>query len=137
MKLRRIVALELLTALRSLEGANVNGKSVHFQFDPEVIEKIVDNIVVLRRLAEKADVHRILLAKELSGGKPMSNANPNFGKLQEEMNAYMMEEVELDLRCLSKGELQTTTNPIPISVRERLSVIEPESTVPSCQTPTK
>ena len=52
MKLRRLAALELLGALRSLDGLALNGQFSAFTFTTDALEKIVDNIIALRADAQ-------------------------------------------------------------------------------------
>jgi hypothetical protein len=64
MKLRRVNALELLQTLRALDGITVNGQLQPFKFDPPVIEKIIENILALRKVKDDADVFSDELQEE-------------------------------------------------------------------------
>ena len=120
MKLRRLAALELLGALRSLDGLAVNGQFNAFTFTTDAIEKIVDNIVALRAVAAEVQAYHDEQSKLLASGKVMDGCNPNFNRFSELLTARMQEEIEVPLTPLTKDELNVKTNHIPPSVREKL-----------------
>jgi hypothetical protein len=118
--LRRLAAFELLTALRSLDGVSHDGTFTPFKLAPEVTDKIVDNIVKLRVIAEEADAHREELAKQLGEGKRMDPNHPRVAEFNEQWSHWMMDRIGIELQMLTKEELNMKENHIPISVRERL-----------------
>lgn len=120
MKIRRLTAIELLTTLRNLDGLNVNGKVEPFKFDAAVIEKIIENILVLRKVKEEADLYSDELKRKLSGETPMQPSHPHFVKFQEMMGSWLSEQIELDLLLLTKEDLNLKENRIPITFRECL-----------------
>lgn len=120
MKIRRLTAIELLSTLRNLDGVNVNGTVQPFKFEPDVIEKIIGNILVLRKVKDEADIYSDELKRQLSAGTPMQPSHPSFAKFQESMGSWLSQEVALDLLTLTREELNLTENRIPITFRECL-----------------
>jgi hypothetical protein len=120
MKLRRVNALELLQTLRALDGVTVNGQLQPFKFDPSVIEKIIENILVLRKVKDDADMFSDELKKKLSGNTPMQPAHPEFAKFQETMGSWLATYVDVDLMLLAREDLNLKENAIPITYRECL-----------------
>lgn len=112
MKLQRIVASGILDALRSLDS---------FTFAPEVIDKIVDNIVQLKKVALEMDSRREELAKQLqiTPGETAADS-PQVAKFNVLWMKWVQEEVEVNLTPLTREELNLKTNRLPITVRERL-----------------
>lgn len=110
MKIRRVVAIELLAALRQLDN---------FEFKPEVVDKLVQNVITLRKVQEELGVLREELAKQLKvqPGDQQSPAARQFDKL---FNDHLVEHIELDLIVITKEEWDYDKNRIPLTVRERL-----------------
>ncbi len=120
MKMKRLAALELLAGLRSLDGTNVNGQFTPFNFDPEVVDKIVENIVALRTFGETVDAYRIELGKLLKIEAGMPATDPVVAQFNAKWIEWINGEVEIDLLPITKTELKLKENRLPISARERL-----------------
>lgn len=112
MQIRRILALELLTGLRSLDA---------FDLEASVIDKVVDDILVLRTFAEKSERYREELSKQVARCFPVKEDHPAFAQFAEQWTAWLVGEEDLPLLPLSKAELKLDKNRIPVSTRERLS----------------
>jgi hypothetical protein len=120
MKIRKLAAIELLQTLRNLDGVTVNGQVQPFKFEPAVIEKFLENILVLRKIKEEADVYSDELKKKLSGNTPMQPSHPAFVTFQEMMGTWLSGYVEVDLMLLTREDLNLKDNRIPITFRECL-----------------
>ncbi len=111
MKIKRIVALELLAGLRSLDA---------FDLEATVIDKVVDNIMVLRSFAESAESRREELSKQIAHAFPVKEDDPAFPEFSVQWTAWLLAEAEFDLKSVTKAELKLDKNRIPVTTRERL-----------------
>lgn len=120
MKIKRLAALELLSGLRALDGTNVNGQFTPFNFDPEVVDTIVENIVVLRNFGETVDAYRSELGKllKIEAGTPADT--PAVAQFNAKWIEWVNGEVDLPLLPIAKEKLNLKANRLPISTRERL-----------------
>jgi hypothetical protein len=125
MKLNRIQCLELLAALRSLDGITSGGVVTAFTFKSEVVDRIVQNILVLKTVAEGVEAYRAELAKLHAIDQNTSPTAPKVAEANAALGLFMAEVVEVEVAPLSKDDLNTKANAIPVSVRERLALIEP------------
>jgi hypothetical protein len=131
MKIRRLTCIELLQTLRNLDGVTVNGQVQAFKFEPAVIEKFLENILVLRKIKEDADVYSDELKKKLSGNTPMQPAHPRFAEFQEMMGSWLAVHIDMNLMLLTRDDLNLKDNRIPITFREcLLPIMAPATATP-------
>ena len=122
MLLKRNVIMELLGAHRALDGLRSEDKFTAYKFAPEVVDKVVDNIMALKATIVEAESWRDTLAKQLSGDSPapMGQGHPKWITFVEALNAYMLQEVDMELQAFTKEDLNLKVNYILPSIREAL-----------------
>lgn len=110
MKIRRVVAIELLAALRQLDN---------FEFKPDVVDKLVQNVITLRKVQEELGVYRDELSKQL-GIEPGDQQSPKAREFDKLFNEHLVDFVEVELIVIPKEDWDYSKNRIPLTVRERL-----------------
>lgn len=115
MKLKRIEALELLAALRGLDGVRNGDKVTAFVFTPEVVDKVVGNILALKSVQFAVEEYQKEAARmTASDGSPLS----------ERLGSWLATEIDMPLQPITKSDLNVKSNPIPVSIRVGLSYLD-------------
>lgn len=124
MKLSRKTALELLAALRSLDGVAVNGVFSPFTLEPATIDRVVQDILTLKPLEAEMQAYRNEVLGKLGGKAVADPAHEKFPVLAGLLQEWLDQEVEVGLLPVSKDDLRTDVNRIMVGVRERLTLLD-------------
>jgi hypothetical protein len=124
MKVTLNQCIELLGALRALDGMQTSEGFVSYKFDISTVDKIVHNMLLLRKVIQDFDDWKSALIKQVSGQDKFDEKHPRWAEVvQCVQDKLSKDKLDLDLKTIAKSELHRDKNYIPPSVLERLHVL--------------
>ena len=117
MKITRLDAFGLLAVLQALDGIQREGRFEPYTFTPAVVDKVVENVLLLQKLAAEAKAYEAEVMRLYTAREDPSSA-------QSLIQEWVAKEVDLPLHPITKAELDPARNPIPISFRVRLTRLD-------------